>query len=204
MSTKLFVYGQNFVREHTRYYMNKTCSVCNEEKDRSEFLKHGGTRCKSCYNAYKRENGFNKYSRRAVYFSNYQKDLRKTDGNKKYEKDFRKSYHASFSGTVGRLLSGARTRAKNFGLEMDLDREWIESHLEAMRCEATGAELVLEIDESVQQTAFRPSIDRINNSKGYTKENCRIVCVIYNKAKSDYDDSDVMKMARALLERNQE
>ena len=29
-----------------------------------------------------------------------------------------------------------------------------------------------------------------------------IVSVIYNKAKSDYDDCDVMKMARSLLERN--
>ena len=51
-------------------------------------------------------------------------------------------------------------------------------------------------------TALKPSIDRIDNSQGYTKNNCRVVSVIYNKAKSDYKDEDVLKMARALVERH--
>lgn len=41
------------------------------------------------------------------------------------------------------------------------------------------------------------------SGRGYTKDNCRIVSVIYNKAKSDYRDEDVIKMAKALLENTQ-
>lgn len=69
-----------------------------------------------------------------------------------------------------------------------------------MRCEATGVELTLDRQEGVQHTPFRPSIDRIDSEKDYTKDNCRVVCVIYNKAKSDYTDADVLKLARGMVD----
>lgn len=72
--------------------------------------------------------------------------------------------------------------------------------LTPMRCQATGVELVLIKDDNVTHSAFRPSVDRIDNSKGYTKDNCRVVAVIYNKAKSDYNDEDVLKMAKSMIE----
>jgi hypothetical protein len=70
-----------------------------------------------------------------------------------------------------------------------------------MKCEATGIDLVLEVDQTVEHSAFRPSVDRIDNKKGYTKENCRITSVIFNKAKCDYNDDDVIKMAQGLVQK---
>ena len=181
---------------------NKTCSQCKQSKQLDEFTQSkgkAGSWCKKCHNLYVKKKGYSKYSRRSEYFTNYQRELRKTVGNKQYEKEFRSAYHASFSGTVGRLLSSARDRSKKNGLEIDIDREWVEQHLEPMKCEATGVDLILDIDKSVTHTAFRPSIDRIDNNGGYTKDNCRITSVIYNKAKSDYTDGDVLKMAVSLV-----
>lgn len=116
------------------------------------------------------------------------------------KKNYRSKYEISFKGTVTNLFCAARYRAKKHKLEINLDREWIEQRLSKMKCEATGVDLVLEIRDDVFHSPFRPSVDRINNEKGYTKDNCQIVCVIFNKAKSDYATEDVIKMSKGLLE----
>jgi hypothetical protein len=100
---------------------------------------------------------------------------------------------------MSKLLSSARKRAKDKQLEFDLDSEWLKPKLNLMKCEATGVDLMLEKRENVCHAPFRPSIDRIDNSRGYTKDNCRVVCVIFNKAKSDCLDEDVIKMAVSLV-----
>lgn len=142
--------------------------------------------------------GLNSYAKRKGYFVEWQREFRQTDKAKNYEKNYRAKYDSTFDGTVTSLLVGARSRAKKNNLEFDLDREWVASHLKSMKCEVTGVDLVLEIDQNVSHTPFRPSIDRLDNAQGYTKVNSRIVSVIYNKAKSDYTDEDVSKMALSL------
>jgi hypothetical protein len=47
---------------------------------------------------------------------------------------------------------------------------------------------------------FAPSIDRLDSSKGYTTDNCRVVIYQYNVAKGIWTDSDVLVMAQALIE----
>jgi hypothetical protein len=179
----------------------KKCSICQEPKPLDQFTQSKGkpgSRCKPCYNEYKKSGGYNQYNKRADYFTSYQKELRKTEKHKAYDRSYRKDYNATFSGMVTNLLTAAKNRAKTNGLECDLDREWLEARLKTMKCEATGVDLLLERQDNVAHTPFRPSIDRANNGKGYTKDNCRIVCVIYNKAKSDYSDADVLRMAESL------
>lgn len=45
---------------------------------------------------------------------------------------------------------------------------------------------------------FQPSIDRIDNERGYEKDNVRIVCLIVNLARSDFGDDALVKMANAI------
>ena len=183
----------------------KICSLCKKEKPLDEFTQNKGkpgSWCKLCYNGYKKDKGWNSYSKRADYFATYQRKLRKTEKSKIKERSYRKTYAATFAGMVTNLLAAAKDRAKKTNKEIDLDRAWVEAHLAEMKCEATGVDLILEQQENVQHTPFRPSIDRIDNAKGYTKDNCRVVCVIYNKAKSDYNDADVRKMAEGLIQKN--
>jgi hypothetical protein len=174
------------------------------EKPISEFTKRGskpGSWCKLCYNSYKRDNGYNAYSERPEYYASAQRRIRQTERHKQQERGYRKKYGSTFSGMVTSLLCNARDRAKKNELQIDLDRSWIEQHLQPLICEATGVVLVLERQSGVSHSPFRPSIDRIDNNKGYTKDNCRIVCVIYNKAKSDYSDLDVVAMAKGLVQK---
>ncbi|MFK5948397.1 MAG: hypothetical protein QM500_06470 [Methylococcales bacterium] len=46
---------------------------------------------------------------------------------------------------------------------------------------------------------WSPSIDRIDNTKGYTKDNCRIVVWMFNLAKNNYKDTDLMKLSLAIV-----
>lgn len=179
----------------------KICARCKDLKQPDELIKSGSW-CRVCYRAYRKEKGYDKYANRPEYHAARQREFRKTEKSKADNRAYRKEYHSTFSGMVTNLLTAAKNRAKTNGLECDLDREWLEIRLQPMKCEATGVDLVLERQDNVQHTPFRPSIDRIENSKGYTKDNCRIVCVIYNKAKSDGTDADVLRMAEALWQQH--
>ncbi len=184
--------------------MAKTCTLCKTSKDESEFIKDKGrpnSWCRVCYRSYRKQKGYDKYANRAEYFAAHQRARRKVPANKIANNVYKKQYRSTFVGTITSLLRGAKNRALNNELLFDLDREWIESRLTPMLCEATGVALTLEIDESVSHSPFRPSIDRIDNNKGYIKDNCRIVAVIYNKAKSDYTDADVLRMAQGLIDK---
>ena len=192
--------------------MLKTCTKCTEDLPLSKFYnrssgKYGvGAWCKACYTIYRtslREERGSKdtYAKRGKYYKEYAKKYRQTEKNKEYEVKFRERYRGSLSGTISSLLAGAKERAKSKSITYNLDKEWLCSLLEPMLCSVTGSPLTLEIDKSVQHTPFRPSIDRIDNREGYTKDNCRVTCVIYNKAKSDGTDEDVLLMAKNLMEK---
>lgn len=186
-------------------FMKKTCTQCRLEKDHEEFSKRSKSKdgrhvwCRSCCSAYRRGKGYDKYVNRQDYYREYASEYRKRESNKRYEEVFRRKYKGSLRGTVTSLMTAAKTRAKDKNIEFSLKREWIERNLEPMVCQATRSPLTLEIDKTVQHSPFRPSIERVDNSKGYTEDNCLIVCVIYNKCKSDCHHNDVLKMASYLI-----
>ena len=62
-------------------------------------------------------------------------------------------------------------------------------------CSKTGVPLVIAGVDS----PWSPSIDRIDNSKGYIDGNIQIVCVMYNRAKHTASDREVLQFAHALL-----
>ena len=110
--------------------------------------------------------------------------------------------HASRQSTIGQaksLLKGAMGRAKKKEIECDLTAEWINRRLVAGCCEVTGI--------AFQQTKygeirnpFAATIDRVDNRKGYTQDNCKLVVWCYNAAKGCGEHEDVLKLARALCQ----
>lgn len=96
-----------------------------------------------------------------------------------------------------------KRNAKKDGVAFDLTKEWICERLEK-GCEVTGVPFDLTTRNpglcgfaNVQK--YAPSLDRKDNSKGYTKDNVQVVIWMYNAAKHIFSHEDVLEFARLLL-----
>lgn len=96
-----------------------------------------------------------------------------------------------------------RGNAAKKSIPFELTLDWVEERFAAGVCEVTGLALVMtEAYSHGHKHPFRPTIDRIDNSKGYAPGNCRVVCWIFNLAKADWTDEEVFTMARALINKH--
>ena len=92
-------------------------------------------------------------------------------------------------------LNAARARSKQRGIPFDLTAADLG---EPTHCAVTGIQL--DVTRGMHQgTIFQPSLDRIDPKLGYVKGNVRVVCHGYNLAKHTGTDSDVLKLARAIV-----
>jgi len=119
----------------------------------------------------------------------------------------RRKYADSTRGRAVALFGGITKRSKNGKFskkefEIDVTADWIQEKIESGYCEVTGIEFDLG-SRGGKWAPFAPSVDRIDCSKGYTKDNCRVVCVIFNMARNQFTDEDVLKMARAMVAKHE-
>ena len=114
---------------------------------------------------------------------------------RKFEK-----YYCSLKGRTTYMLGNARQRARKGNLIFELDSEWLREKLEKGICEVTGIPFDIQINggKGHNTNSFSPSLERRNNSKGYTKENTEVVCWIYNRAKGAFPIEDLLTMLKAL------
>jgi hypothetical protein len=63
-------------------------------------------------------------------------------------------------------------------------------------CQVTG--IPFRIDANRTRDPFYPSLDRIDSSVGYYKDNVQFVCTIYNIAKQEWTHEDVLILANSL------
>lgn len=117
------------------------------------------------------------------------------DTTKLSRREYARKWGETIAGRSSTLFSNRRKWAKSRGLEFSLTRDWVAEKLEMGKCEATGLPFVL--DEGMN--AFSPSIDKIDQTRGYTPDNCRMVIYIFNTARNVYTDADVEKMCRAFI-----
>jgi hypothetical protein len=112
-----------------------------------------------------------------------------------------KAYYNSVRGKAMDLLKGARRNNKaNAGFELDLD--FIIDKLTAGVCEATGIAFSYECSsEKYKTNKLAPSLDRVDNSKGYTKDNVRVVVWWYNLMKNDETDEALLEFCKAVVNR---
>lgn len=97
------------------------------------------------------------------------------------------------------LFRGAKQRAKKSGVAFDLDDAWGRQRWTG-KCELTGMDFSPpEKRKGSKLKNLSPSIDRIEASGGYTKDNCRFVLWAVNSFKSDSPDADMYRIAEALI-----
>lgn len=131
-------------------------------------------------------------------------------GHRERNRDSINAYHRGYvsrqnetvEGRAKRMLSRARCTARYQGVGFDLSLDWIISRLEIGTCEVTGLPFDLSLlprgERGSRTPAFSPSLDRINRGGNYTKDNVRVTVFIYNVARSDFDDDNLLTLAKAL------
>lgn len=159
---------------------SKVCRQCNAAKTAYSFSRHPTTtdklqpNCKECCSAY---------------MKTWRKSKPAIDGDRHVTPE-RRAYH---------LVRTAKNRAADKGWGFDLTPEWALEKLKAGTCEATGIPFhMVTGDGTGNARPFSPSLDRKDNSLGYTKDNCHVVCWMYNAAKGTASHADVVRFAEAL------
>lgn len=71
-------------------------------------------------------------------------------------------------------------------------------------CPYTGWKLILPINTAqwLERSPDRASVDRIDSNKGYTKDNIQIVSLIYQQAKSNWLDENVLNFCKSVASKH--
>lgn len=99
-------------------------------------------------------------------------------------------------GRAQSLLKGVRHRCKRDGLAYNLDENEITRMITDCVCPYTMQPFVL----TSGRHPWAPSIDRLDNAKGYTRDNVNVVSFWWNIAKNEWPES-VTTLALAGLKR---
>jgi len=112
---------------------------------------------------------FDQYGAPSHWLSNVAKDLHAQSKKRAYDADI------LYTLTVEEIL------------ELGMQSNW--------RCAVTGMKFKQDKLEDVSMRPYMPSIDRINSSRGYTKDNCRLVCVATNFALNSWGETVLRELA---------
>lgn len=157
--------------------VKKQCFKCKVIKNISEFSavnknKDGKyCRCKKCDNQAKKESKIKKAKREKIYREKNREAINK------HKKEYK---NANF---IKNCVSKAKERAYRLGLEFDLNDEFILNLINKQngKCFWLGIPFLLVRRRDPQQ----PSIDRLDNSKGYTRDNVVVSCLAANYARNN-------------------
>ena len=97
-----------------------------------------------------------------------------------------------------RLLVTSKQTAKAKGLQHSLTEAHLNTQLATGKCQVTGLPVQSNIGTGQKRGAYSPSLDRIDNSVGYSNSNTRIVSWQYNLAKGKFTDRDLNNLAVAI------
>ena len=111
-----------------------------------------------------------------------------------------KARRSTTKGRTATLFSNIKQRAGRKGLRMTLTQKWLEDRLTVGRCDLSGLEFDL---ASPLLGPFSPSVDRIDSSKGYTEDNCRVILWALNAAFGSWGEAVFRDISLAWLERSE-
>ncbi len=130
--------------------------------------------------------------------------IRKKQEKKKLERIKRKemfinSEEGNKEQRLKRILYLSKQRAKNKNWQHDIDYEWL---VEKTKECCPKCNIKFNYDITIFMDPFAPSIDRVDHSKGYTKDNCIITSWMYNCAKNCFNDVILYNICKNYLDFN--
>lgn len=174
---------------------NKICNSCNQDKEINEFHKshyYGPTNtqyfqpfCKECENRIRRD----KWNNNEIF-----REREKTRGRiwrEENKEEITKRYQKWSSNKVVTTLSRLRGSSKRRKLEFNLTEEDI---IIPEYCPILNVKLSYDKDKQ----DYWPSVDRIDNSKGYIKGNIQIISNRANRIKTDSTIEELEILLRFL------
>ena len=128
--------------------------------------------------------------------------LRDVEKRRKQQKLWQQDRYYSKLGRPKEVFNTARKRAAFKGFEFAITLEWMEAKISEQndRCAKTGIAFDYSKDTRYVRHPFSVSLDRSDNAQGYTPENTRVVCVMYNYCKNVARDEDVDFFAWQLFQ----
>jgi len=205
---------KNNIKKPEKNKTTRVCYKCKTERpltsdwffaDKYDWLGYQKA-CKECQKESNRkfkENNPNYFKEKGK--EHYKKEENKERYNK-YRNDFlrrRSERSKTVRGKLYDLLSAAQTRAKKNNLEFDLDLDFLIELCENQngKCKLTNIDFTFNLREgNLHFNPFNPSIDKINHTKGYTKDNIRLVCVIVNLSLNQFGEEVFKKMCNSYVE----
>jgi Zn ribbon nucleic-acid-binding protein len=159
----------------------KECKTCHEIKTLDHFRPKKLT-CRECLNMGLRE---------------YRLPIRKEIS----EKGKRKYY----ADPVKSLFYNSRNRCKHSDREFDLSLEYLQELWKQCNGKCSLSGIAFASDNSniaFSRSPYRPSLDRIDNTKGYVVGNVRFVLCALNISINEYGLAVYLRIAQAVVQRN--
>lgn len=103
------------------------------------------------------------------------------------------AYHLAY------IIRGTRQRARKSGIEFDIDTEFLSSLLETQGGLCAISKITLTFTKGKGHVSTNTSIDRINPTKGYTKDNVQLVASQVNTMKSNLSINQLAEWCRLIL-----
>ena len=204
----------------------KSCKVCNEVKDITNFHKNGTTyhpSCKPCRSIERKKirferpvEGIRKCACCEIEkdISEYHSDKSSPTGLQTYCKDCQtqktKKCTSTLNGFIKKIYKdmyhNAERRAKELNIELTIEDIHELYNKQKGLCAISGLKMTHETyafkDKEHIINRLNISIDRINSSLGYTKDNVQLLAAIVNRMKTDLPDSEFIKICSIITQNN--
>lgn len=100
-------------------------------------------------------------------------------------------------------LQAAKGNARDHGRQFSIDLDFIAAMYDQQqgRCAVSGIAFETGGYDGCRLRPFELSIDRIDSSRGYTKDNVRLVCKIANYAMGQWGEAALERLADAIVQK---
>ncbi len=174
----------------TTHITEKTCTKCKETKPVNEFYKQErgySTYCKSC---------MKELSRQRVLDGRDRESKLKSEKKRGYIREEHPTYIppklTDLQQVCRSLYRNAKKRSLFANTDFDLSKEYVEQIVQEF-CDNNYHVL------TTGKAPFKPSLDRIDNTKGYTRDNITVCWQIENYCKNTYTNEEVIEFCKRKL-----